>query len=70
MMFGLLEKSFCYGALMDEDVLLYALYEYKGHLYRLENGRITCADTVDASYIEEVKREMDYVYYEEMYGLC
>ena len=60
MKYGILRKSYCYGALMDEDVLLYALYEYKGHLYRLENGlRITRADTMDAVYIEELKKEFD-----------
>lgn len=66
MMFGILEKSYCYGGLMDEDVLLYVLYEYKGHLYRLENGKITCADNLDVSYINEINND----YYDEMYGLC
>ena len=60
MKYGILKKSYCYGALMDEVVLLYALYEYKGHLYRLENGlRITCADTMDVAYVEELKKEWD-----------
>lgn len=60
MKYGILKKSYCYGALMDEDVLLYALYEYKGHLYRLEKGlRITSADKVDVEYIEELKKEFD-----------
>lgn len=58
MLFGLLKKSYCYGALMDENTLLYVLYEYKGHLYRLENGRIICADTLDSTFIKEIKREL------------
>lgn len=53
--FEIVNRSENHGALMDEDTLLYELYTYKGHAYRLENGRITAADEADRRQVERSK---------------
>ena len=45
--FGIITKSTCEGAAMKENDLLYVLYSFKGHVYRIEGGRITKADNFD-----------------------
>lgn len=45
------------AALMDEDVLVYELYIFRGHLFRVyPSGRIGCADDADNTFYKWVKR--------------
>lgn len=45
--FGLCEKSVCVAALQDENELVYVLYLFRGHLFRVGGGRISRADRAD-----------------------
>ena len=45
--FGLLEKSECVAALQDENELVYVLYLFRGHLFRVCDGGISRADRAD-----------------------
>ena len=54
--FGLLDKCECVAALQDENELVYVLYLFRGHLFRVCNGGISRADRADREFYEEVKR--------------
>ena len=45
------------AVLMDEDVLIYELYEFHGHLFRVyPSGKIGRADYADNAFYKGVKR--------------
>ena len=46
------------AALMDENVVLYVLYLWKGHLFRFENGKITSADSADIKFYEGREKDV------------
>jgi len=54
--FGLCEKGECIAALQAGDYLVYVLYLFRGHLFRVGGGRISRADRADREFYEEVKR--------------
>ena len=45
------------AVLMDEDVLVYKLYEFRGHLFRVyPSGKIGRSDCADNEFYKGVKR--------------
>lgn len=54
--FGLLDKCERVAALQAGDDLVYVLYLFRGHLFRVGGGRISRADRADREFYEEVKR--------------
>ena len=45
------------AVLMNEDVLIYELYEFRGHLFRVyPSGKIGRADYADNAFYKGVKR--------------
>ena len=51
--YELLNKSIEVGALMDEDSIVYVLFIYRGHAFRLESGRLTAADDNDRTWASD-----------------
>jgi len=55
--FEILRKSYCDGALMNGDDIVYIVYIYRAHVYRFQNGRITKADDEDRRLVSEGYKE-------------